>query len=335
MRGNFFSSGFGDFGNFGNFGNFGGSGNYGGRGTSRQVHTETRPDGTVVTTIIENGKKTTTVQKPSSGTNKKTTGVSNQNFNDFFNDNDWGFDIAKRFGFGNVDNEEESNNNNNNNRKTYNITINNNNNNNSNKKYVTIGNIYNDYEDTGNNNNNKFSYDFDNNGNNKIIYEYEDDNNNKNQVNLTPASGNDFQKEALEQHNIYRRKHHVNDLVLSEELNQIAQNYANKLAATNSFQHSNNSLSNGEPLGENLFMCYGMKINGKTMSTDWYNEVQNYNYNGDYQSGKGHFTQLVWKGTQQVGFGYAQSRDGSYYGVANYYPAGNYMGEFRRNVLKP
>ena len=337
MRSNFFSSGFGDFGNFGNFGNFGG----GGRGTSRQVRTETKPDGTVVTTIIENGKKTTTVQKPSSGTgNKKTTGFSNQNFDDFFNNDNWGFDISKRFGFGNEDKEEEdnNNNNNNNNKQTYTITYdNNNNNNNSNKKYVTIGNIYQNYdEDTGDNNNNQFTYDFNDNNNNNNKFSYDDDtNNNNNQISSAPVSGTDFQREALEQHNIYRRKHHVGDLVLNEELNNIAQNYANKLAATNSFQHSNNSLSNGEPLGENLFMVWGVKINGKTMSTDWYNEVQNYNYNGDYQSGKGHFTQLVWKGTKQVGFGYAQARDGSYYGVANYYPAGNYMGEFRRNVLKP
>ena len=335
MRSNFFSSGFGDFGNFGNFGNFGG----GGRGSSRQVRTETKPDGTVVTTIIENGKKTTTVQKPSSGTgNKKTTGFSNQDFNDFFNNNDWGFDISKRFGFGNEDKEEEDNNNNNNNtnKQTYTITYdNNNNNNNSNKKYVTIGNVYQNYEEDKGDNNNQFTYDFnDNNNNNKFSYD-DDTNNNNNQISSTPVSGTDFQREALEQHNIYRRKHHVGDLVLNEELNNIAQNYANKLAATNSFQHSNNSLSNGEPLGENLFMVWGVKINGKTMSTDWYNEVQNYNYNGDYQSGKGHFTQLVWKGTKQVGFGYAQARDGSYYGVANYYPAGNYMGEFRRNVLKP
>ena len=273
MRSNFFSSGFGDFGNFGNFGNFGG----GGRGTSRQVRTETKPDGTVVTTIIENGKKTTTVQKPSSGTgnNKKTTGFSNQNFDDFFNNDNWGFDISKRFGFGNEDKEEEDNNNNNNNKQTYTITYdNNNNNNNSNKKYVTIGNIYQNYdEDTGDNNNNQFTYDFNDNNNNNNKFSYDDDTNNNNQINSTPVSGTDFQREALEQHNIYRRKHHVGDLVLNEELNNIAQNYANKLAATNSFQHSNNSLSNGEPLGENLFMVWGVKIHGKTMSTVWYNEV--------------------------------------------------------------
>jgi len=307
-----------DFSNFGNFGNFGG----GGRGTSRQVRTETRPDGTVITTIIENGKKTTTVQKKTGGgNNNKQT-----NFNDFFNDNDWGFDIKKRFGFGNVD--EEDNNNNNNNNKN-------------NTKYITIGNYYKDFDDqssdNNNNNNNKFSYDFDydnNNNNNQVAYEYEEVSSQDDEPS-PPVSASDFQKECLAVHNQYRRKHHVKDLVLNEELNQIAQKYANKLAETNSFQHSGNTKKNGEPLGENLFMCYGFKITGEKMSTDWYNEVQNYNYNADYQSGKGHFTQLVWKGTTQVGFAYAQSRDGSYYGVANYYPAGNYLNEFRRNVLKP
>ena len=87
-------------------------------------------------------------------------------------------------------------------------------------------------------------------------------------------------------------------------------------------------------MGENLFACYGMKITGKTMTDDWYNEINDYNFNRPgFTSGTGHFTQVVWKGSKQVGFGYAQARDGYYYGVANYYPAGNYMNEFEDNVF--
>ena len=88
-------------------------------------------------------------------------------------------------------------------------------------------------------------------------------------------------------------------------------------------------------MGENLFACYGIKITGKMMTDDWYNEVSMYNFNNPgYISGTGHFTQIVWKGSKQVGFGYAQARDGYYYGVANYYPAGNFIGEFEENVFK-
>jgi hypothetical protein len=34
-----------------------------------------------------------------------------------------------------------------------------------------------------------------------------------------------------------------------------------------------------------------------------------------------------------MGIGYAKSESGNYYGVANYYPAGNFTGEFKQNVL--
>ncbi len=33
---------------------------------------------------------------------------------------------------------------------------------------------------------------------------------------------------------------------------------------------------------------------------------------------------LVWKTTREVGFGVAKASDGSFYGVANYYPAGSF-----------
>jgi hypothetical protein len=49
----------------------------------------------------------------------------------------------------------------------------------------------------------------------------------------------------------------------------------------------------------------------------------------------GHFTQVVWKNSTQVGFGVAVAPNGSFYAVANYYPAGNFTGQFKENVLQP
>ena len=137
----------------------------------------------------------------------------------------------------------------------------------------------------------------------------------------------------MDAHNKYRAKHHAGKLVLNQELCDIAQKYAQELARTGNFAHSNGSF-HGDNMGENLFACYGMKITGKMMTDDWYDEISQYDFNNPgYISGTGHFTQVVWKGSKQVGFGFAQARDGYYYGVANYYPAGNFIGEFEENVF--
>merc|ERR1719171_1929540 len=62
----------------------------------------------------------------------------------------------------------------------------------------------------------------------------------------------------------------------------------------------------------------------------WYDEVNDPGYdfnNQGFGSGTGHFTQVVWAGSTHVGL--AQS--GSFV-CANYWPAGNMMGDFEGNV---
>ena len=229
-----------------------------------------------------------------------------------------------------------------------------NNNNNNNKKEIEWNYDFNNNKKTNLNDNKKknnyWNYDWGNDDtsnkknekkqkNDNWDYDWGDNNtSNKKKVvneNKTESiSGTDFQKSALDAHNNYRAKHHVGKLVLNQELCDIAQKYAEELARTGNFAHSHNNF-HGDNMGENLFACYGMKINGKMMTDDWYNEVNMYNFNNPgYISGTGHFTQIVWKGSKQVGFGYAQARDGYYYGVANYYPAGNFIGEFEENVFR-
>lgn len=66
-----------------------------------------------------------------------------------------------------------------------------------------------------------------------------------------------------------------------------------------------------------------------------YNEVCGYTFGSE--GGAGHFTQLVWKASVELGFGKADiDRDGmkcSYY-VARYRPRGNMGGQYATNVLK-
>ena len=52
------------------------------------------------------------------------------------------------------------------------------------------------------------------------------------------------------------------------------------------------------------------------------------------ESKAGHFTQVVWKGSREIGVGRAFADKGqSVYVVCNYLPAGNYIGHYKENVL--
>ena len=168
--------------------------------------------------------------------------------------------------------------------------------------------------------------------NNNINYNKNKNNNYK--ITSNNANYNTFCLEALESHNKFRTLHHVPPLKLNKELCSIAENYAKTLATKlQCLQHSKNTYK-GQELGENLYGCYGMEATGLEVSKHWYDEIKKYNFNGDWQSGCGHFTQMVWKETEEVGFGKWKDKGGHIYVVANYFPAGNYLGCFKYNVLK-
>lgn len=44
---------------------------------------------------------------------------------------------------------------------------------------------------------------------------------------------------------------------------------------------------------------------------------------------------VIWKASKEVGLGVARAKDGSFYAVANYLPAGNLLGAFSENVPRP
>lgn len=68
----------------------------------------------------------------------------------------------------------------------------------------------------------------------------------------------------------------------------------------------------------------------------WYDEINYYNFNNPgFGQKTGHFTQVVWLGTTDLGCGLAISKTNKIYGSCNYSPSGNYIGadQFRKNVL--
>ncbi|KAI5100741.1 Golgi-associated plant pathogenesis-related protein 1 [Silurus meridionalis] len=74
---------------------------------------------------------------------------------------------------------------------------------------------------------------------------------------------------------------------------------------------------------------------GEEPVTDWYNEIKDYDFSkpGD-QPGTGHFTQVVWKATTEIGVGLATDGHTSFV-VGQYKPAGNIInpGYYEENVL--
>uniref|UniRef100_A0A0K0G1S8 CAP domain-containing protein (inferred by orthology to a human protein) n=1 Tax=Strongyloides venezuelensis TaxID=75913 RepID=A0A0K0G1S8_STRVS len=117
---------------------------------------------------------------------------------------------------------------------------------------------------------------------------------------INPSSETDInllRKEYLDQTNEYRRLHGSPDLTNSQKLEDLAQAYAEKLANEMSGQliHDPNS-----PYGENLAYLPSTMINDPVKL--WYDEVKNYDFsNPGFSMNTGHFTQLVWKNTKEMG----------------------------------
>jgi hypothetical protein len=65
----------------------------------------------------------------------------------------------------------------------------------------------------------------------------------------------------------------------------------------------------------------------------WYDEIKIYKFpNGGFSMRTGHFTQLVWRSTKQVGCGHVQCKGNDIY-VCEYDPPGNWEGQYRQEVL--
>lgn len=89
-------------------------------------------------------------------------------------------------------------------------------------------------------------------------------------------------------------------------------------------------------MGQNLAYKSGAELTAQEVADMWYNEITKYDFNNPgFSSSTGHFTQLVWSETTEVGIGKAVKGTTTYV-VANYTPPGNVQGRqnYERNVKR-
>ena len=141
-------------------------------------------------------------------------------------------------------------------------------------------------------------------------------------------------EKALEIHNLERASLGLNGLEWSNKLERDAQKYADYLAKKEKFRHSNQLDKLNQ--GENLFKLEGdfnLKDYLSEASFSWLSEKKDYVYakigdNKNIFSKVGHYTQMIWHNTTQIGIAYSISKVGNVYVVARYYPSGNCDGEY-------
>jgi uncharacterized protein YkwD len=138
--------------------------------------------------------------------------------------------------------------------------------------------------------------------------------------------------QILAAHNQHRRQHCAPPLRWSPRLARVAARWARHLArAQCAFEHSPSS-----DYGENLFFAAPSNPNtGLEAVETWYNEHREYNFRrGRFDFRTGHFTQLVWRNTTDLGCARSRCNGGDLW-VCNYHPPGNVRDHYRANVLAP
>lgn len=80
----------------------------------------------------------------------------------------------------------------------------------------------------------------------------------------------------------------------------------------------------------------GQELTAEEVANMWYEEISDYDYDHPgFRSGTGHFTQMVWASSTQMGAAIVTQGNRSYV-VANYTPPGNITneGQFQLNVKR-
>ncbi len=140
--------------------------------------------------------------------------------------------------------------------------------------------------------------------------------------------GGSVAQRFVDAHNKVRAQHCAAPLTWSSTLAAVAQKWADSLRDQGcKFGHS------GGQYGENLAAGTEGVLDPEATVAMWYDEIKQYKFpDGGFSMQTGHFTQVVWRGTKQVGCGHSTCKGNDIW-VCEYDPPGNWDGEYRANVL--
>lgn len=145
------------------------------------------------------------------------------------------------------------------------------------------------------------------------------------------AAGNHFEQTLLSEHNRARDEAGVPRLRWSVKLAGEAHGWAQRLASEGWLRHAEHTESRGA--GENLWMGSAGYYGPDAMVGAFLDEKRHFlpgpfprvSRTGRWED-VGHYTQVVWRDTREVGCGAARGA-GNDFLVCRYWPAGNWMGQ--------
>lgn len=139
---------------------------------------------------------------------------------------------------------------------------------------------------------------------------------------LALAADGAMPEQMLAAHNAARTLVKTKPLVWSDRLAVNAQDWANLLITRQGLAHQKKS-----KYGENMYELSGGRATPEEVVKRWTAEAVDYDYKTNHcRTGCGHYTQVIWRNTKEVGCAVARRGNREIW-VCEYSPPGNYVGE--------
>jgi len=164
-----------------------------------------------------------------------------------------------------------------------------------------------------------------------------------------------FAESTIRAINEKRENHGVKSLQLDDYLNLRAFILAKEFLTNGEINNENLLYKNFEDLGMSLKIS-NKKLEAEELVKNWYEENKDYNYKNPEELNCVNFTQMIWQNSEKFGIGYyhinveelrqknlntiidinnfGEENQGDYIFcyISLYYPAGNIIGEYKKNV---